>query len=80
MDEGDGIPPSEFDQIFEKFYRVRKGDSVRAGTGLGLAISRGFIEAMHGAISAANRSDGTGAVFTISLPAPTVPTHVSKVA
>ena len=80
MDEGDGIPPPEFDQIFEKFYRVRKGDSVRAGTGLGLAISRGFIEAMHGTISAANRSDGTGAVFTISLPAPTVPTHVSKVA
>lgn len=80
MDEGDGIPSSEFDQIFDKFYRARKGDSVRAGTGLGLAISRGFIEAMHGRISAANRGDRTGAVFTIVLPVPTVPTHVSEVA
>jgi len=27
------------------------------GTGLGLAISRGFVEAMHGQIFAANRVD-----------------------
>jgi len=43
---------------------------VRAGTGLGLAISRGFIEAMHGTITAANRSDRSGAVFAIRLPIP----------
>ncbi len=43
-----------------------KGDQVRAGTGLGLAISRGFIEAMGGTIDAANRSDRSGAVFTIN--------------
>lgn len=79
-DEGDGIPSSDFNQIFEKFYRARKGDRVRAGTGLGLAISRGFIEAMHGTISAANRSDRRGAVFTISLPVPTARPHVGEVA
>ena len=49
---------------------VEKGDQVRAGTGLGLAISRGFIEAMHGTINAANRSDRSGAVFAIRLPIP----------
>ena len=43
---------------------------VRAGTGLGLAISRGFVEAMHGTIVAANRTDRSGAAFTISLPIP----------
>ena len=56
--------------MFEKFHRASKGDQVRAGTGLGLAISRGFIEAMGGTIDAANRSDRSGAVFTINLPVP----------
>jgi two-component system sensor histidine kinase KdpD len=70
LDEGGGIPAAELEQIFDKFYRTQKADQVRAGTGLGLAISRGFIEAMHGTITAANRIDRTGAVFTIRLPIP----------
>jgi two-component system, OmpR family, sensor histidine kinase KdpD len=70
LDEGHGIPPTELEQIFDKFYRVEKGDQVRAGTGLGLAISRGFVEAMHGSITAANRSDRRGAAFVIRLPVP----------
>jgi two-component system sensor histidine kinase KdpD len=69
-DEGDGIPPGDLERIFDKFYRVQKGDQVRAGTGLGLAISRGFAEALHGTIAARNRTDRTGAVFTITLPIP----------
>ena len=70
LDEGDGIPAADLERIFDKFYRVQKGDQVRAGTGLGLAISRGFVEALHGTITAANRSDRAGAVFTITLPIP----------
>jgi len=70
LDEGDGIPPGELEHIFDKFYRVQKGDQVRAGTGLGLAISRGFVEAMNGTIVAANRQDRAGAMFTIRLPIP----------
>ena len=70
LDEGDGIPPAELEHIFDKFYRVEKGDQVRAGTGLGLAISRGFVEAMHGTITAANRTDRSGAIFAIRLPIP----------
>lgn len=69
-DEGDGIPPDELESVFDKFYRAQKGDRVRPGTGLGLAISRGFVEAMRGTISAANRSDCNGAVLTIRLPIP----------
>jgi two-component system sensor histidine kinase KdpD len=70
MDEGDGIPDTDTDRIFEKFYRAGTADGRRAGTGLGLAICRGFIEAMHGAITAGNRADRPGAVITITLPVP----------
>jgi two-component system sensor histidine kinase KdpD len=70
LDEGGGIPPAELESVFDKFYRVQKGDHVRPGTGLGLAISRGFVEAMRGTISAANRIDRSGAVITIRLPVP----------
>jgi two-component system sensor histidine kinase KdpD len=70
LDEGEGLPESERERVFDKFYRARKGDSVRAGTGLGLAIARGFVEAMGGTLTAGNRSDRSGAVFTLLLPVP----------
>ncbi len=70
MDEGEGLPPSDLERVFDKFYRVRGADRQRAGTGLGLAICRGFVEAMGGKISAANRVDRRGAIFTIDLPVP----------
>ncbi len=70
IDEGQGIPPEDLERIFDKFYRVYAADSRRAGTGLGLAICRGFVEAMGGTISAGNRSDRRGAVFTITVPIP----------
>lgn len=70
VDEGPGIPPQDLERIFDSFYRVRKTDHVPAGTGLGLAICRGFVEAMGGTITAANRTDRTGAIFTIRLPIP----------
>ena len=73
MDEGAGIPAADLEQVFDKFYRANKGDHVRAGTGLGLAISRGFIEAMQGTITAANRVDRPGAMLTIRLPIPPAP-------
>jgi two-component system sensor histidine kinase KdpD len=80
LDEGEGIPASDTEAIFDKFYRAQKGDRVRAGTGLGLAIARGFIEAMNGTIVAANRDDRKGAVFTIRLPVPSGAGHVDTAA
>jgi two-component system sensor histidine kinase KdpD len=68
VDEGDGILPADLERIFDKFYRVADADRRRAGTGLGLAICRGFVEAMGGTISAANRSARKGAVFAVTLP------------
>ena len=68
LDEGPGIPPADLEHVFDKFYRVGGADRRRAGTGLGLAICRGFVEAMHGSIVATNRTDRSGAVFTMTLP------------
>jgi two-component system sensor histidine kinase KdpD len=68
IDEGKGIPAADLGRIFDKFYRVQSGDRQRAGTGLGLAICRGFIEAMGGHIEAHNRTDRSGAIFTVTLP------------
>jgi len=67
-DEGEGIPAADLERIFDKFYRVQAADRRRVGTGLGLAICRGFVESMGGTITAGNRSDRRGAVFTILLP------------
>jgi two-component system, OmpR family, sensor histidine kinase KdpD len=79
IDEGPGIPPEDVERIFDKFYRVQAQDRQRAGTGLGLAISRGFIAAMGGTITAANRSDRPGAVFTVTLPAqPAAPRELDE--
>lgn len=67
-DQGPGIPAADLDKIFDRFFRVGGTDRRRAGTGLGLAICRGFAQAMGAGIRAANRTDGPGAVFTLTLP------------
>ena len=71
FDEGEGIPFVDVERVFDKFYRVHATDRRRAGTGLGLAICRGFVEAVGGHIVAGNRTDRSGAIFTITLPVPT---------
>lgn len=68
-DEGPGIPAEALPQIFDKFYRAKASDSRVAGTGLGLAVARGFVEAFGGTLEAANRTDRSGAVLALSLPA-----------
>jgi two-component system sensor histidine kinase KdpD len=68
QDEGPGIPQHDLPHVFERFFRANVADHRRAGAGLGLAICKGFIEAMGGRIDAANRHDGMGAVFTVTLP------------
>lgn len=67
-DEGPGIPPEDLERVFEMFHRVDKGDRQRAGTGLGLSICRGFVEVLGGTIRGSNRTDRSGAVFTITFP------------
>lgn len=68
-DEGIGIPPSEQERVFERFYRVERGDRGPRGTGLGLAIARGFVNACGGSIAIVSpRPQGVGTTITIRLP------------
>jgi two-component system sensor histidine kinase KdpD len=64
-DHGDGIPPGQEKQIFEKFYRGAGAQT--GGTGLGLSIVAGIVRAHGGEISAA-QAPGGGAMFTIRVP------------
>jgi signal transduction histidine kinase len=66
-DTGEGIPPEELPQIFERFYRADKARS-GGGAGLGLAIARELVAAQKGAITVES-APGAGSVFTIRLPA-----------
>jgi two-component system sensor histidine kinase KdpD len=65
-DRGPGLPESELDRVFEKFYRA-PNSSGRPGAGLGLAICRGIVELHGGQIEAENRPGG-GAAFRFTLP------------
>lgn len=64
-DEGNGFPPAEIGNVFEKFYRINKTKT--GGTGLGLSIVKGFVEAHNGKIRLENKPGG-GAKFAITLP------------
>lgn len=76
-DTGPGIPPADLGRIFDKFYRADAAHP--GGTGLGLSIVKGFVEAVGGTVSVANRPTG-GAVFTVRLPladAPKIPAEAA---
>lgn len=64
IDTGPGIRPEEAELVFTPFHTSKV-----TGTGIGLAYSRKIVEAMGGKIELANRTDRTGAVLTIYLPA-----------
>ena len=65
VDQGPGIPRSEWKRIFEPFQR---GSGVGAsGSGLGLAIAKGFVEANQGEI-AVESLPGQGTSFVVRLP------------
>jgi signal transduction histidine kinase len=66
-DEGQGIPQSERDRIFAKFYRLPTSGP-GGGTGLGLSIVQGLVSAMGGTIRV-DSADGEGSVFVVELPA-----------
>ncbi len=67
-DAGPGLPPGEFDKVFQPFYRCEASRSrATGGSGLGLSIARDIVVAHGGGVSLANRAGG-GLVVTIALP------------
>ena len=68
-DNGIGIPATEHERIFERFYRVDYARSrANGGTGLGLSIVK-HIAAMHGGDVLVWSQVGRGSTFTIKIPA-----------
>jgi len=67
-DHGEGIPPSERERVFRRFYRVDKSRSqLVAGTGLGLAIAKHIVLLHRGTIEVESEP-GKGATFIVRLP------------
>jgi signal transduction histidine kinase len=67
-DHGPGIPASEHEKIFERFYR--RGSELRRetqGVGIGLSIVKHIVEA-HGGRVRVRSAVGEGSRFTIELP------------
>jgi len=69
IDTGPGIKPEFLPHVFDRF---RQEDSsitrTQGGLGLGLSIVRHLVELHGGTVSAENRRDAQGAVFTVRLP------------
>jgi signal transduction histidine kinase len=82
-DTGMGIPATEQEHLFERFFRTSKAtEQAIPGTGLGLAISKAIVEAHGGGIVVAS-DDDAGSTFRISLPvgqAQSAPPEVEEVA
>ncbi|GAA4129163.1 ATP-binding protein [Actinomadura keratinilytica] len=67
-DQGIGIPESDLERIFERFYRVDPARSRQTGgTGLGLAIVK-HVTTKHGGEVTVWSKEGSGSTFTIRLP------------
>lgn len=70
-DNGPGIPARYQARVFDRFFRVPGGTSMR-GTGLGLAIAREIVEA-HGGEIHVKSEPSRGSIFSFTLPK-----HVSR--
>ena len=65
-DTGPGINVEHIQRIFENFYQV---DSARhEGSGIGLAVAKSFVELHGGTIEVQNQTEGTGTIFTVTIP------------
>ncbi len=65
-DNGPGIPDTEKERIFERFYRSDKSRSKKGHFGLGLCIAAEIIHAHHGKISVKD-TPGGGSTFIVAL-------------
>ena len=65
QDTGQGIPPTELENIFKRFFRCDESRST-PGNGLGLSLALAYIKSINGEIKV--ESDiGKGTIFTITL-------------
>jgi two-component system, OmpR family, sensor kinase len=65
-DEGVGLPPTELERVFERFYRA-PGDTSN-GTGLGLSTVDTIVRQLGGSVWLENRADTSGLIAIVTLP------------
>jgi signal transduction histidine kinase len=69
IDRGIGIPRSQQQRIFERFYRVpSEAVNARRGTGLGLFLVAALVRGMGGKLAAVSAGDGRGTTMVVRLP------------
>ena len=66
VDQGIGIPASEQQHLFERFFRAKNATNIQ-GTGLGLNIVKKYVEMLEGSITFESR-ENDGTTFTVRLP------------
>ncbi len=69
-DSGPGIPESQLEKIFDRYYQLENQTRgfYNWGTGIGLYFAKSLAQMHHGYLKAGNREDGPGAAFTLILP------------
>lgn len=67
-DCGIGLPESEREKIFDRFYRVNNNDNFTTGLGMGLYISSEIIKEHHGTIGVESKIN-KGTTISFCLPA-----------
>ena len=66
IDKGIGIPKSEQQHLFGRFFRASNSVNIQ-GTGLGLNIVKQYVELMKGTVSYESE-EGKGSTFSITIP------------
>lgn len=67
-DTGVGLSPEDAQKVFEKFYRVKKDQSMASGTGLGLPLAKHIVEDVHGGELTVESVLGQGSTFAATMP------------
>jgi heavy metal sensor kinase len=70
-DTGGGVPAESKERVFDRFYRAQRARELgepSSGAGLGLAIAKWIAQAHAGTLTL-EKSDATGSVFRVTLPA-----------
>ena len=65
-DSGLGLDEKKLERIFERFYQLPT--VVSSGSGIGLNLCKTLVELHHGTITAVNRKDIRGSIFTVRIP------------
>ncbi len=68
IDNGLGIPAADRGKVFDSWFRSDSTSSFYPGTGLGLSITARAVERHGGTITVREGLDGTGSIFTFTLP------------